>query len=86
MNGGGVSVTKTKKRKRPSNSRLCTGTSEAKSTRKIESDKERRLGEDLAHGHGLWNDVPIYSDATDCRIRDQQVYYYKEGHGRAFGG
>jgi hypothetical protein len=92
VSGGGVGVTKTKKRKRPSNLRLCTGACRTKRRiRKIEFDRARqwKLGEELTYGHSLWNDVPIYLDTTDCTIQDQQMYskmYSKEGYERAFRG
>ena len=87
MNGGGVSVTKTKKRKRPSNLRWCTETCRQNQTDQKDrigqdSTRQWRLGEELTYGHSLWNGVPIYLDTTDCTIQDQQMYskmYSKEG-------
>ena len=85
VNGGGVSVTKTKKRKRPSNLRLCTET-----CRQNQTDQKDRIGQDKVMEIG--RRVDLQSQPLERRsyllrynwlqIRDQQMYskmYSKEG-------
>jgi hypothetical protein len=93
VNGGGVGVTKTKKKEKAKQLAIVHRSmqNQTDGIRKIEFDRARqwKLGEELTYGHSLWNDVPIYLDTTDCTIQDQQMYskvYSKEGYERAFRG